>query len=241
MATTTKNKIELISWWFIHEHYEKSKESFTVPSAIKYLIRNFSMKVFSSSILTFEQDLKLIQMLTAKSFIKTCKFLYRASENEYLASKFHQLCDNKGATITIIKSECGSIFGGYTNISWTSENVHAINSNKTFLFLLKHKKKELTIPMKFEHETHDWWWYEIVNCKDAGPIFGDGEPTLGVNYMMAGLIVTNKCNTQHSHCEEHSYFNKDKKALCNFIGISDHGGSTTKFLIDEYEVFQIIS
>ena len=62
------------------------------------------------------QDLNLIKLLTESFTFKNPKLLYGASENEYLASKFHDLCDGNGATITIIKSNFGNIFGGYTNI-----------------------------------------------------------------------------------------------------------------------------
>ncbi len=37
-----------------------------------------------------------------------------------VSEDFHRLCDNKGATITIIRSTSGWIFGGFTSASWTS-------------------------------------------------------------------------------------------------------------------------
>lgn len=43
-----------------------------------------------------------------------------ASENAYQARKFHQSCDNKGPTLTLVRS--GShIFGAYNDNSWTSK------------------------------------------------------------------------------------------------------------------------
>ena len=40
--------------------------------------------------------------------------LYRASRDDWASSNFHSSCDNKGPTVTVIKSE-NNIFGGYTN------------------------------------------------------------------------------------------------------------------------------
>ena len=44
---------------------------------------------------------------------------WRAKTDGWAASTFHSNCDGKGPTVTIIK--VGSyIFGGYTDISWSS-------------------------------------------------------------------------------------------------------------------------
>ena len=51
------------------------------------------------------------------------KLLFRGSEDGFTAEKFHKLCDAKGPTLTVIKSERNYegkdfIFGGYTSLSW---------------------------------------------------------------------------------------------------------------------------
>ena len=43
--------------------------------------------------------------------------LYRASRNGWAASNFHSCCDNKGPTVTVVKSG-NYIFGGYTGKEW---------------------------------------------------------------------------------------------------------------------------
>ena len=59
-----------------------------------------------------------------KEQIKTygCRFvlLYRASRDGWAASNFHACCDNKGPTVTVVKSG-ESIFGGFTEQSWDSK------------------------------------------------------------------------------------------------------------------------
>ena len=47
--------------------------------------------------------------------------LYRASRDGWAASNFHSCCDNKGPTVTVVKSE-NYIFGGYTEHEWKGNN-----------------------------------------------------------------------------------------------------------------------
>jgi hypothetical protein len=42
-------------------------------------------------------------------------------EHSWLVTfKFHELCDDKGPTITIFKSKAARVFGGFTQESWSS-------------------------------------------------------------------------------------------------------------------------
>ena len=50
---------------------------------------------------------------------------WRAKTDGWAASTFHRNCDGKGPTVTIIK--VGSyIFGGYTDLSWSSSKYNKI-------------------------------------------------------------------------------------------------------------------
>ena len=48
------------------------------------------------------------------------RLLFRASRDGFASSVFHSKCDNKGPTITVVKSG-GNIFGGFTENAWTSK------------------------------------------------------------------------------------------------------------------------
>lgn len=48
------------------------------------------------------------------------KLLYRASENNFSASKFHQICDGKGDTMIVAKTEFGKIIGAFSPLRWNS-------------------------------------------------------------------------------------------------------------------------
>ena len=47
------------------------------------------------------------------------RLLFRASRDGFAAAAFHSKCDNKGPTVTIVKSG-NNIFGGFTEVSWSS-------------------------------------------------------------------------------------------------------------------------
>ena len=48
------------------------------------------------------------------------RLLFRASQDDFATETFHSKCDNKGPTVTIVKSG-NNIFGGFTEISWDSK------------------------------------------------------------------------------------------------------------------------
>ena len=52
---------------------------------------------------------------------KSLSLLFKATRDGFRASDFHKNCDNKGATLVVVKA-IGSetIFGGYTGIPWKS-------------------------------------------------------------------------------------------------------------------------
>ena len=52
------------------------------------------------------------------------------------AADFHRCCDNKGETVCVIHSTDGYLFGGYTDIPWTSFGYWKV-STKPFLFALR--------------------------------------------------------------------------------------------------------
>ena len=74
-----------------------------------------------SALLSSEQRQILIRWLRdthSLSTILNCKLLYRASRNGWAASNFHSCCDNKGPTVTVVRSSNGYVFGGYTEQPW---------------------------------------------------------------------------------------------------------------------------
>ena len=95
-------------------------------------------------------DSKIGMKYDEVNFIKECfdrpfetELLYRGSDHGFAAKDFHTKCDNKGANISIIKSEHGLIFGGYTSLSWESLNNKYFLDNDAFIFSVSKKTKHL--------------------------------------------------------------------------------------------------
>jgi hypothetical protein len=53
--------------------------------------------------------------------VLTLTLLFSGSTHGWERSKFHQLCDEKGPTITVMKSKAGRVFGGFAMQSWESK------------------------------------------------------------------------------------------------------------------------
>ncbi len=47
--------------------------------------------------------------------------IYKATKDGFSARAFHTQCDEKGPTVTLIQVPRGYLFGGYTQISWSSQ------------------------------------------------------------------------------------------------------------------------
>lgn len=63
--------------------------------------------------------------------------LYKATRDGFGKEDFHRMCDGKGPTISIIESDKGYQFGGYTPISWGNEFSDRDNTHPDFfLFTL---------------------------------------------------------------------------------------------------------
>ncbi|PRP81189.1 hypothetical protein PROFUN_02023 [Planoprotostelium fungivorum] len=95
--------------------------------------------------------------------------LYKATVDSSRAASFHILCDNQGPTVTIIESQNGDLFGGYTDGSWTSANVYATTFG-TFLFTLKNPHG-ITARLNLRPQSRE----RSVCCNGAhGPTWGAG-------------------------------------------------------------------
>ncbi|KAL9962272.1 hypothetical protein ACROYT_G031358 [Oculina patagonica] len=95
---------------------------------------------------------------------------WHAITDGWNAATFHEKCDEKGPTITIIKAG-DYIFGGYTNEPWRSKPCAYATANKAFIFTLYNKNgyKPLKQPLLPGNEDA-----AMYNCNDYGPTFGNG-------------------------------------------------------------------
>ena len=183
-----------------------------------------------SKILTETEKISLLnlispQILSGRIKNKQIKLslLYRMSRDSKSTEIFHQLCDNKGSTLTIMKTkEFNHVFGGYANVSWTIKGIRQYDPS-TILFLLRsqfgHKKK--LFPIKEPK-------FAVYHDKVFGPSFGYD----------CSLAVIPKPQYD-GYCIPQDSFDFIGNSLCG-----GHKFNMTKqrynFELEELEVFQVI-
>lgn len=114
-------------------------------------------------------------------FIKNClnnpkqlKLLFKASQHQFSAAKFHQLCDGIPNLLVLVKTEFGKVVGGFNSIGWKDSNGYsADNQKKCFIFSVTLRQKIYLIKPE----------YAILNNRQYGPLFG------------RDIQLSDKCNT----------------------------------------------
>ena len=70
------------------------------------------------------------------------KLLYKGSKDGFRATNFHVMCDGKGPTISVIKSDYDHIFGAFTTVPFRScDDLEQESDDHAFLFSITHKTK----------------------------------------------------------------------------------------------------
>ena len=168
--------------------------------------------------------------------VKNIILLYRGSRDGFSAKTFHDKCNNKGETLTIIKSDDDFIFGGYTEINWDNttwngkmgekNNARRDGKGNEFVFTLKNPHN--IPPSKFNMKK-DWLNHSICCDVNLGPIFGCND-----------IRIENNCNTRSNKFTfydfepgEYCFDDTTGKKRLLFTG-------KKSFIVKEIEVFNII-
>ncbi|GBC01429.1 hypothetical protein RclHR1_04190013 [Rhizophagus clarus] len=136
--------------------------------------------------------------------------LYRASRDGNTPAKFHNKCDNKGATIVVVKmSNTKQIVGGYNPLLWNSDDSY-LSTRDSFIFTFTNKMDFQTAKVVYSKGDN----YSVQNYLVHGPVFG---------------VVSLYVDTDHSwkYKVSPSYPKIDAIPL-------------GKLSTDDYEVFQVI-
>ena len=98
------------------------------------------------------------------------QLLYQGSRDGNQGSYFHAKCDDKGATITVIRSTGSFVFCGFADKPWKSSG-NCCESDKAFLFSLKIPSSEVgTAKMRIKRDMCSYAMFHEYSC---GPYFGD--------------------------------------------------------------------
>ncbi|EXX76916.1 hypothetical protein GLOIN_2v1872262 [Rhizophagus irregularis DAOM 181602=DAOM 197198] len=95
--------------------------------------------------------------------------LYRASRDGNTATAFHEKCDNKGATIVVVKiTNSEQIIGGYNPLTWDTSGWKSTYDSFIFSFLNKYDFKSAKVSYSNGNA-------KSIGCRAInGPIFGGG-------------------------------------------------------------------
>jgi len=118
-----------------------------------------------------------------RSYWKRC---WRGSVDGWHTKTFHQLCDDLGPTVTIVRAN-GYIFGGYTDQSWKWSHGYQY-STKTFIFSLRNYYGY----GYFKNDVNNYYQYSTYSNDNYGPTFGGGHD----------IYIADYANTNYN-----SYFN----------------------------------
>ena len=100
---------EDFDWLFLYVEPEPAPEVVIPPKP-----------VIDTKLINIEKELPKIEEWFEGKKVHLEK-IYRGSQDGFLAENFHLLCDGKGPTLTVVESEQGKRFGGYTTVPWSSE------------------------------------------------------------------------------------------------------------------------
>ena len=91
-------------------------------------------KIFTNSTI-IRPEMLLNDFIVILPKIKSGVLLYQVSKDGASPVTFHEKCDNKGPTLTIVKTDTGHIFGGFNPISYISEPMYN-ECEDSFIFSL---------------------------------------------------------------------------------------------------------
>lgn len=131
----------------------------------------------SNSVILSREEIKQLEKLCGFK-IRNQKLLYRASSQRYSAKLFHDKCNFVANTLTIIQSENGFVFGGFTKKSWDCNFIMKKTDTHAFIFSFKNEenKPEKLLVNPFNYRN-------AISCNPInGPVFGDE------------IIIADKCN-----------------------------------------------
>ena len=158
--------------------------------------------------------------------VVTLTLLFRGSTHGWSPDKFHQLCDEKGPTITIFKSKADRVFGGFTQESWDSKTNDYKEDEEAFIFSMDRKQiyrvKDAkgaiycnsscgpsfggySLRLYRDPLNKEDAGYCFTNSKDSGAFYGIKSDSEG-NHEVTGEGEKQKNDSKHFTCVELEVF-----------------------------------
>jgi hypothetical protein len=158
-------------------------EYYNLTALREVLVNKGKRGIFGSKLLNSEHAKLLSAWLQSSS---KWTVIYRGSTDGFAAADFHRSCNNKGETITLVQTESGHLFGGYTPITWTSRGNYVFD-NRTFIFTLVNAEHAAPMMIPNSGPLHANQ-HSIYDHANYGPSFGGGHD----------IYISNNCNADNS-------------------------------------------
>ena len=115
----------------------------------------------TGKILKTEEDFKELFSFISGNNERQFRLLYSPTFDTNTKEDFHKNCDNKGSTIVLVETSNGRRFGGFTSLSWKSNNQWVNDPCACIFSFDTHKKYKLLLPQ-----------YSYYGGPGLGPHFG---------------------------------------------------------------------
>ncbi|ETO03404.1 hypothetical protein RFI_34006 [Reticulomyxa filosa] len=196
--------------------------SLNIPSFVFFLLllNQLMMHLLFCFVFKNPKEDWILQSYLPKKSESKLSLLYRGSRDGFRVQDFHSKCDNQGPTLTIVQSnQYNHVFGGFTNISWTSpQSGTYMQESESFIYLLRSSKSGQS-PTKWTIKTVQ---YAVYHCASTGPRFGGGHD----------FHIADQCNTNNGN-----YSNAGNSYNCP----SDQNllAGAYNFTVKELEVYKV--
>ncbi len=111
-----------------------------------------------------------LQRVRGDAAAKKLSLLYRGSRDGFTAAAFHAKCDGRSATLTVVRSKKGNVFGGYALVPWGVGNVTKQDAS-AYVFSLRGPRAPAGTPLRMNSKSDASAVYHYARY---GPIFGGG-------------------------------------------------------------------
>uniref|UniRef100_U9SHT9 Kelch-like protein 17 n=1 Tax=Rhizophagus irregularis (strain DAOM 181602 / DAOM 197198 / MUCL 43194) TaxID=747089 RepID=U9SHT9_RHIID len=169
--------------------------------------------------------------------------ILRGSRDGFSPSKFHEICDNKFHTISIIKvKDSNEILGGYNPIIWKSDYSDSVTKD-SFIFSFKNKENiNGYILSRVKNKK-----YAIDNSAYSGPSFGVGDLKLygdncydessccNFDYEKPIRDTKNRFSVEEKNVDPYTYFQLGRligREGCNLKPIAEKTGTYIHVITD---------
>lgn len=137
---------------------------FVNPNIDHQLVNRFKAINSNEILVNIQEERNMFQQWIAPEKNIKMTLVYKASSDSFTANAFHTKCDHYPKTLTLIKTNQGIRFGGYTEVTWNND-VDFKKDNSAFLFSIERKEK---YPITKNTPC-------AIYCRsDHGPTFGEG-------------------------------------------------------------------